>query len=77
MTPLTFHAYHAHSWSDWLAHVTVSAVVHAVIFEFVFRFMRHMTLGEAAVLVVVVLGCLFLWMRARGRRGLVNSPFWR
>ena len=62
-------AYHAYGSTDWLAHVTVSAVVHALVYGFVFRLMHHLTLTQAAVLVVVVLGCLFMWSRTRERRG--------
>jgi hypothetical protein len=73
MNPLLFVAnHHAYGLTDWLAHVTVSAVVHAVIYSFVFRLMHHLTLGKAAVL-VVVLGCLLIWSRARDRRGLVSG----
>jgi hypothetical protein len=72
MNPITFLAYHhayAYGWTEWLAHVTSSAVVHAVIYSFVFRLMHHLTLGQAAVVVVMVLGCLFVWARSRDRRG--------
>ncbi len=73
MGPLFFlayhHAHHAYGWTDWLAHVAVASLVHALIYGFVFRLMHHLTLGQAAVLVVVVLGCLFMWTRARDRRG--------
>jgi hypothetical protein len=62
-------AYHAYGWTDWLAHVTISAVVHALIHGFVFRLTHHLTLGHAAVLVVVVPACLFMWGRTRDRRG--------
>jgi hypothetical protein len=69
MNPVILLAYHAHGWTDWLAHVTISAVVHAMIYGFVFRLIHHLTLGQAAVLVAVVLGCLFVWSRTRDRRG--------
>jgi hypothetical protein len=68
--PVTFLAYHhAYGWSGWLAHATISAVVHSLIYSVVFRLMHHLTLAQAAVLVLVVLGCLFMWMRTRDRRG--------
>jgi hypothetical protein len=63
---LAYH--HAYGWTDWLAHITVSAFVHALIYSTVFRLMHHVTLGQAVVLVVVVLGCLFMWARSRDRR---------
>jgi hypothetical protein len=66
---VTFLAYHAYGWSDWLVHVTISAVVHSLIYSFVFRLMHHLTLAQAAVLVAVVFGCVFMWMRTRDRRG--------
>jgi hypothetical protein len=53
-------AHHAYGWTGWLAHVTISAVVHAL--------MHHLTLGWAAVLGVVVLTCLFMWTQARDQR---------
>jgi hypothetical protein len=57
---LTLLDYHAHGWSNWLAHVTISAAVHALIYGSVFRLMHHLTPAQAAVLVAVVLGCLFM-----------------
>ena len=63
---------HVHSydggWSDWIAHVALSSVIHAVIYRFVFQLMHRMTLGEAALLVVVVLVVLFMWARSRDQR---------
>jgi hypothetical protein len=50
------------------AHATVSAFVHTLIYSFVFRLMHHLTLRQAAVLIVVVLERLFTWARARDRR---------
>jgi uncharacterized membrane protein YagU involved in acid resistance len=52
------HGYHA-GWSDWLAHVVLSSVIHAVIYRFVFQLMHRLTLGEAAMLVLAVLAILF------------------
>jgi hypothetical protein len=62
-------AYHAYGWTDWLAHVTMSAVMHALIYGFLFRLMHNLTLSQAVVLVIVVLGCVSMWSRARDRRG--------
>jgi hypothetical protein len=63
---------HAHSygggWSDWIAHVVLSSVIHAVIYRFVFQLMHRLTLGQAALLVVVVLAVLFMWARSRDQR---------
>ncbi len=47
--------------------MAVSSLIRAVIYGFVFRLMGHLTLQQDAVLVVVVLGVLFLWARARDR----------
>ena len=54
--------------TDWLTHLVLSAVVHAVIYGFVFRLLRHLTLGEEAVLVGVVLVGILMWGRGRDRR---------
>lgn len=66
--------YHAHTtnWTDWIAHRVVSAIIHSVIYGFVFKAMHHMTTSEAAVLVVVVLAVLFMWGRSQDRRGWVT-----
>lgn len=72
MNNLAFFAYshsHASGWTDWMAHRVVSAVIHSIIYGFVFKLMRQMSPGEAAVLVVVVLAVLFMWGRSRDRRG--------
>lgn len=55
--------------SEWIAHMAISAAIHAVIYGFVFRLMHQLTLEQDAVLVVVVLGVLFLWGRTRDGRG--------
>jgi uncharacterized membrane protein YagU involved in acid resistance len=63
---------HVHSygggWSDWIAHMVLSSVIHAVIYRFVFQLMHRMTLGEAALLVVVVVPGLIVWARSRDQR---------
>ena len=72
MNNLLFLAYqhgHSSSWTDWIAHRAVSALIHAVIYGAVFRLMRQMTTGEAIVLAVVVVGGLFMWSRSRDKRG--------
>ena len=72
MNPLPFLVYH-HAFgggmTDWLTHVVVSSVIHSLIYGFVFRLMHQLTLGQAALLVVVVRAVLFMWSRARDRRG--------
>ena len=68
LTLLAYHYGHGH-WSSWLAHVTLSSVVHALVYSVVFRLMHRLTLGEAVILVAVVLGGLFMWSRTRDPRG--------
>ena len=53
--------------TDWLMHMVLSATVHALIYGFIFRLLRHLTLGEEAVLVGIVLVALLMWGR-RDRR---------
>ena len=60
---------HSSSWTDWITHRAVSAVIHAVIYGAVFKLMRQMTTGKAIVVAVVVVGALFMWSRSRDRRG--------
>lgn len=73
MSDLLTLAYYHHGygggWTDWMAHVAISSMIHALIYGVVFRLMHQLTLGEAVVLVAVVLGCLFMRGRARDRRG--------
>jgi hypothetical protein len=63
---------HVHSygggWSDWIAHVVLSSVIHAAIYRFMFQVMHRLTLGQAALLVAVVLAGLFMWARSRDER---------
>ena len=66
---LAYHYGYGHgNWSSWLAHVTISSVVHALIYSVVFRLMHRLTLGEAVILVAVVLCGLFMWSRTRDPR---------
>ncbi len=53
----------------WIAHRVVSAIIHGVIYGFIFKAMHQMTTGEAAILAVVVVAVLFMWGRLRNRRG--------
>jgi len=65
---LSYAHHHGGGMSDWIAHMAISSLIHAVIYGFVFRLMGHLTLSQNAVLVVVVLGVLFVWARSRERR---------
>jgi hypothetical protein len=51
-----------------IGHMVVSAIIRGLIFGFIFRLMRNLTLAEGAVLVVVVIGLLYMWSRSRDRR---------
>jgi hypothetical protein len=72
MSPLHFLAYH-HSYGggtvDWITHMVVSSVVHAMIFNVVFRVLHGLTLMQALVLIGIVLAVIFMWGRSRDRRG--------
>ena len=63
---LGYHHGYGGGWTDWMANVAISSLIHAMICGLV---MRHLSLGEVIVLGVVVLGCMFMWSRARDRRG--------
>jgi hypothetical protein len=61
--------HHGGGWSDWIAHTVVSSIIHAMIFRVAFQLMHRLTLGEALVLVVVVVAVLVAWGRSQDRRG--------
>ena len=61
--------HHGGGMTDWIAHMAISSLIHAVIYGFVFRLMGHLPLSQDAVLVAVVLGVLFVWARTRDRCG--------
>ena len=66
-----YHHSHVHGsgWTDWITHHVVSAIIHSAIYGLMFKLMHRLSLGEAMVLVVVIVGLLFLWARSRdGRR---------
>ena len=70
MTPLAYHYGYGYGggWTDWIAHMLVSSVIHALIYSVIFRVMRDLTLPQAIVLGVVVIAVLFVWGRSRDRR---------
>lgn len=51
----------------WLIHMVIGSIVNGLIFSLIFRVMRHLSTGEAVLLVVVVIGGLFLWVRTQSR----------
>lgn len=63
------YVHHHGGMTDWITHMAISSVIHAVIYGFVFRLMGHLSLQQDVVLVAVVLGVAFLWARNRDRRG--------
>jgi hypothetical protein len=69
ISPIAYHYGYGGGWTDWIVHMLVSSVIHALIYSFIFRLMSHLTLPQAIVLAVVVIGALFLWARSRDRRG--------
>lgn len=66
---LAYHHGYGGGWSDWIAHTAISSLIHALIYGTVFKLMYQLTLGEAAVLAVVVIGCIVMWGRSGDRRG--------
>jgi hypothetical protein len=56
-------------WVDWMMHIAVSSLIHAMVYGVVFRILRGLSLPEVAALVGVVLVILFAWGRSRDRRG--------
>jgi hypothetical protein len=69
ISPIAYHYGYGGGWVDWIAHILVSSVIHALIYSVIFRLMSHLTLPQAIVLAVVVIGAFFLWARSRDRRG--------
>jgi hypothetical protein len=47
----------------------LSSIIHAMIFRVVFQLMHRLNLGEALVLVAVVVAILVMWGRSQDRRG--------
>jgi hypothetical protein len=69
MVPLAYHYGYGGGWIDWIAHMLVSSVIHALIYSVIFRVMRDLTLPEAIVLAAGVIAVLVIWGRSRDRRG--------
>lgn len=60
--------HHGFGGSGWLGHMLVSTVLHALIYGTVFRILRHLSLGEIVLLLVLVVGGVYLWNRDRRYR---------
>ena len=52
----------------WLTHMIVSSAIHAMIYSVIFRLLDHLSLGEAVLLVVVVIAVLYSVNRTNTRR---------
>ena len=59
-------AYHAYGGGSWITYLVVSSVIHGLIYSVIFRVLRHLSLGEVVLLVVIVIGLLYAWNRRRG-----------
>lgn len=51
----------------WITHMVVSSVINGLIWSVIFRLVSHLTLSQAVLLAVVVIGGMFLWARSRDR----------
>ncbi len=58
-----------HPGLSWLVVTVISAMVHALIYGVVFKALHYLTLGQAVILLIIVLGCIALWIKSRSRRG--------
>jgi hypothetical protein len=52
-----------------MAHMAISAVTHGLIYALIFKVMHQLALAQAVALVIAVLAVMFMWGRARNRRG--------
>jgi hypothetical protein len=66
MTELLLLAYRHGFGGFGIGRMIVGALVRGVMFGFVFRLMRNLTLAEGAVLVLVVIVLAYAWSRSRG-----------
>ena len=69
ITPLAYHYGYGGGWTDWIGHMLVSSVIHALIYSVIFRLLRDLTLPQAIIVAVVVIVALVVWGRSRDRRG--------
>lgn len=68
LLPLGYH-FGGGGATDWIVHMVVGSIINGLIWSVMFRLVSHLTLNQAVVLVVVVVGALFLWARSRERAG--------
>lgn len=52
----------------WLTHMIISSVVHGLIYGAIFRLLRHLSLTEIVLLVVLVIGGIYVWNQNRYNR---------
>jgi O-antigen/teichoic acid export membrane protein len=55
--------------TDWMEHIAISAVIHGLIYALIFKVMHQLALAQVVPLVIAVLALMFMWGRARDRRG--------
>jgi hypothetical protein len=60
--------YHHGFGGDWITHMVISSVIHAMVYEVIFRLLRHLSLGEIVCLAVAVIAVLYSWNRNRPYR---------
>ncbi len=58
---------------DWITHMAVSSIIYALIYGVVCKVMHQLTLGQAVVLAMLVIGCIIMWGRPRDQQAGKNS----
>ena len=59
--------YHGGGMVSGLTHMIVGSIINGLIFSVIFRLIAQLTLPQALVLVVVVIGLAYMWARSRDR----------
>lgn len=54
--------------SGWIGHMLVSSLIHGLIYSVIFRVLRHLSLAEIVLLLVLVVGAVYVWNRDRSPR---------
>lgn len=62
------HHYFPGAGGGWLTHMIVSSVVHGLIYGAIFRLLRHLSVVEIVLLVVLVIGGIYAWNQNRYNR---------
>ena len=66
LLPLGYH-FGGGGATDWVVHMVVGSIINGLIWSVIFRLVSHLTLSQAVLLAVVVVGGIFLWARQRDR----------